>query len=103
MFVFLLPIFLSDTERPFKQARLPTSGRTAFFDDLVIDLLEQSRNGRHDRRFYFLQVRSKLIKRGAIIDGYAVGAEDIKNSAFENMRQRQNGERSIGRCDRQSF
>ena len=94
--VLRFPIFLPDAERPFKQPCFPAAGRFSFLYDLVIDLLEKPRHGRHYRRLDLLQMRRELVERGAVMYRDAVRAKHVKNGPLKNMRQRQNGERSVG-------
>jgi hypothetical protein len=48
-------------------------------------------------------MRRELVERRAVMNRHAVGAENVKNRALENMRKRQNRQRTVGIQNRQSF
>src|SRR5688572_8021620 len=96
-----VPILLADYQRPVKKPRLPAPGCFSFLYDLMINLLEQTRHGCHDRGFDLLQVRGYLIERRAIVDRNAIGTKYVKHGPLKYVRERQDGETAIGGPDGQ--
>src|SRR4051812_39004119 len=89
-FAFILcgPVFLTDAERPVEKLCFHSAGRLPLFYDLVIDLLEKPRHGRHDGWSNFLQMRGDLVERSAIIDSNTVRTKHVENRPFKNVRKR---------------
>src|SRR5690606_37203274 len=80
----------------------PARGHS-LLDDLVMHLLEQSWDSRHDRRLYFLEVIGDLLERRTIVHEYAVRRKHVKHCPFEYVRERQHGEAPVVREYRQTF
>ncbi len=88
-FVFELAVALAHRERTHEDRLLVAFLGHAFFDDPVIDLFKQSRDGRHHGRRNFAQVLAHLLHRRGVVNRHAAIAENVEPVSFKDVRQRQ--------------
>jgi hypothetical protein len=67
----------------------------------VVDLLEEAGHGGHNRRAHLAQEFAHLVERRGVVDRDAAPAEDVEAGALEDVRERKDGERNVGREYRQ--